>query len=337
MTALVVAMDGGQSSTMCLAADLEGRILGLARSGPIWHLGEPGGPERVRSAVADSLAGALRQAGRSGDDVVQAYLSLTGATGFASEVARELLPQATITATSDALGGLASGTYGEPGVAVVAGTGSVAVAVDEQGATRVGGGWGPTLGDQGSAYGIGLAALRAVAQAADRTGPATVLSTAALEQLGVEAPRALFNLVYTRELDRVGIAALAPLVLRLASGDAVAASIVDEAADALIRLAVSTADGVDLLDEHKRVVLTGGLLQGNPGFADRVRAGVRSHLPSYAIVRPAVRPIVGALALALRACGLDATAILTARLATPEWPPDLLAPHPTASKGHHHD
>ena len=182
---LVVAVDGGQSSTTCLVGDLEGRPLGWARSGPIWHLGEVGGPERVRDAVMGSITAALRHAGRPAGDVRQALLSLTGATGFAASVARELLGGATVTSVSDALGGLASGTFGGPGVAIVVGTGSVAVAVGDDGREEFRGGWGPTLGDQGSAYRIGLSALQAVALAADSTGPETALLPAVSDALGL--------------------------------------------------------------------------------------------------------------------------------------------------------
>ncbi|HBK60965.1 MAG TPA: hypothetical protein DDZ84_09250, partial [Firmicutes bacterium] len=73
----------------------------------------------------------------------------------------------------------------DPGVVVLAGTGSFAVgrgrgsgdAHDRNArgiVTR--GGWGPLLGDEGSAYAIGLAALRAVALDCDGRGERTALS-----------------------------------------------------------------------------------------------------------------------------------------------------------------
>jgi len=321
---LVVAVDGGQSSTTCLVGDLTGRPLGWASSGPIWHLGEVGGPQRVRDAIQGAITGALDRAGRTAADVARAHLSLTGACGFAAEVAGELLGAATITAASDALGGLASGTFGEPGVAIVTGTGSVAVAVDEQGREVCRGGWGPILGDQGSAYQIGLDALRSVALADDRTGPDTALRAAVTAELGIGAPRDLFDLVYTRALDRVGIAALAPLVVDLArTGDSVAGVIVAEAVRALIDLAVAVASAVELSDEHQRVVLAGGVLQGSAEIADAVSTGITERLPHFEVIRPACPPLIGAYALGLRACGVDAVAVLTSRVSAPGWPPEL--------------
>ena len=49
------------------------------------------------------------------------------------------------------------------------------------------GGWGYVLGDEGSGYWIGRAALRAVLREADHRGPATVLTPMLLEHFGVTA------------------------------------------------------------------------------------------------------------------------------------------------------
>ncbi|HEY3547314.1 MAG TPA: BadF/BadG/BcrA/BcrD ATPase family protein [Propionicimonas sp.] len=336
---LVVAVDGGQSSTTCLVGDLEGRPLGWARSGPIWHLGEVGGPERVRHALVGSITGALRNADRPASEVRHAFLSLTGATGFAASMARELLGAATVTSVSDALGALASGTFGGPGVAIVVGTGSVAVAVGDDGREEYRGGWGPTLGDQGSAYRIGLSALQAVALAADGVGPDTALLPAVRDSLSLADPRELFDQVYTGQLDRTRIASLAPLVARFAQmEDPVAATIIAEATTALVRLGATTAAAVELRGEHRRVVLTGGVLLSNQEMGEAVARRLVGELPSFRVIRPLAPPIVGAFALAMRACGIDAASVLPSRLLEPQWPQELISPnHPRAARGNEND
>ena len=64
----------------------------------------------------------------------------------------------------------ACGILETDGVAVVAGTGSSAVAVRD-GRRRVAGGWGALLGDQGSAYDIAMWAIRAAIRSSEETGP----------------------------------------------------------------------------------------------------------------------------------------------------------------------
>ncbi len=57
---------------------------------------------------------------------------------------------------------------GEPGVVIVAGTGAIALAVDEVAARADG--WGTRLGDDGGGYWIGRAGLAAALRAHDGRG-----------------------------------------------------------------------------------------------------------------------------------------------------------------------
>ena len=62
---------------------------------------------------------------------------------------------------------------GGPGILVVAGTGSNAIGRAAGGSLFGAGGWGPVLGDEGSGYWIGLAAIRAALHAQDRAPTST--------------------------------------------------------------------------------------------------------------------------------------------------------------------
>ena len=82
------------------------------------------------------------------------------------------------------------------------------------------------LGDEGSGYWIGRAALRAVLREADRRGPETVLTELLLHHFGVSAPQELIHEVYNKELKPTAIGALATCVQSAFSqGDAVAIGI----------------------------------------------------------------------------------------------------------------
>ena len=322
---VVVGVDGGQSSTKAVVADLAGRPLGWSEGGPIWHVDEPGGLERVRAAITDAVGGALAHAGASAGQVSHAFLALTGSTDAGAAVARALLPHAVVATDSDALAALASGTYGRPGLALVAGTGSVAVAVDADGNQTFRGGWGPTLGDEGSAYWIGLRALRAIARADDGTGPATSLSAAVLGRLQVTHARDLFDRAYDGTLYRGAIAALAPFVIQCAvAGDGVAAGIRRDAVAALLTLVRATAAAANLPADARHVVLSGGLLLHVDELARPLAAAIRNDLPDFTADRPSVPPVVGAVALALRAAGEQSEHLLPALINSPIWPADLL-------------
>ena len=81
---------------------------------------------------------------------------------------------------------LAEGTDNGRGVALIVGTGSVAIGIDQDGNSVTKGGWGHWFGDKGSGFYLGYKALAAVAEASDEIGPETVLSDMVLEALGAD-------------------------------------------------------------------------------------------------------------------------------------------------------
>src|SRR5690554_2491465 len=76
---IAVGVDGGQSSTVCVAVNAQGEVLGTGFGGPSNHITEPGGPERCRKSVHDSVYGALDAAGLSIQDVGFVLCGMTGA------------------------------------------------------------------------------------------------------------------------------------------------------------------------------------------------------------------------------------------------------------------
>lgn len=80
---------------------------------------------------------------------------------------------------NDAICALASGTYGESGIVLIAGTGSISYCYNKKTneLNRVGG-WGYVLGDEGSGYDIGRQALVAIMKSYDGRGKSTQLTEA---------------------------------------------------------------------------------------------------------------------------------------------------------------
>ena len=112
---------------------------------------------------------------------------------------------------------VAAGTPDGWGVGVIAGTGSIAVGRTEDGRTARAGGWGHLLGDEGSAYGVVLDALRLVARRADGREPrppgCDPLTERLCSALGVAAATQIVTTIYAPEFTRASIASLAPVVL----------------------------------------------------------------------------------------------------------------------------
>src|SRR4051812_42434612 len=151
---LLVAVDGGQTSTKALVATPEGRVLARGRGGPSDHFHIEGGVEKNRIAIHGAIGAALAAAGKGPVDVGSVALGLTGAPARGSqnpvvqEIVRELLDPAEIVVVPDYVTNLAGASGGEPGVVLIAGGGAIGFGVTEDGREAIAGGFGFLLGDE---------------------------------------------------------------------------------------------------------------------------------------------------------------------------------------------
>ncbi len=282
---LILGVDGGGSHTLALLARLDGRVIGRGEAGP--SNPQAVGLEPALRAIDAAIGRAFSSAERRRGSVGSACLGLAGVGRPEDErpirewAERERLA-AVMEVTSDILLLLSAGTPDGWGVALVAGTGSIALARSREGRTARAGGWGYILDDAGSGYALALAGLRAVVRAADGRGPATALSERLLAHLGLSRPEELVGAVYRGGLDRAALAALAHVVLDAAdAADPVASEIAQQGASELALMAAGAARPVGLGSDPIPLALAGGLLLGSPGYRRRVllaleRGGLRT-------------------------------------------------------------
>jgi N-acetylglucosamine kinase-like BadF-type ATPase len=117
------------------------------------------------------------------------------------------------------------------GLVVSSGTGSCVLGRNEDGQLAKVGGHEHIVSDEGSAYSLGRAALRAAAAAHDGTGPRTVLLERVLEHYGLTIP-ALGKSLAERRSARATVAGFAPVLLDCGA-DPVARRIIGENAASL--------------------------------------------------------------------------------------------------------
>ena len=162
------------------------------------------------------------------------------------------------------------------GIVLIAGTGSIAVGVTEEGERFRVGGWGPRVGDEGGGFWIGREALQAVARMLDGRGGHTKLirPVAALLRSNPDDLNDLRGKLRKAKLGRC--ASLAQSVLTYAEeGDTVAKQIRAVAVDELSYLVDTlTSD----LDEVPSVVCFGSLLK-NTGFREELFRSLHRVVP----------------------------------------------------------
>jgi N-acetylglucosamine kinase-like BadF-type ATPase len=161
------------------------------------------------------------------------------------------------------------------------------------------------LGDEGSGYWIGRAALRAVLRQADRRGPETVLTELVLKHFGVSAPPELIHEVYNKDLKPTAIGALATCVQSAFSqGDAVAIGILRAAANELEMFALSVARRLELVGQPFVFILSGGIFRAVPWLEQELERRLPVAAPRSWVQLLDREPASGAVALALQeACG----------------------------------
>jgi glucosamine kinase len=185
-----------------------------------------------------------------------------------------------------------------PGIVLIAGTGSVAYA--ENGDTRVRvGGAGYLLGDEGSAFAIGFAAVRALARVFDGRGREDETTALAARAIGATDRESLLGAIYDAPLDVAKIAGLAPSILAFAGkGNRVSTKIVQGAAQELSDLVKATANAAGMIDASPTIVFAGGLLRENSLLSFLLETRVTSDVPGCAIERQREEPVLAALRFA---------------------------------------
>jgi N-acetylglucosamine kinase len=153
----VLGFDGGGTKTECVLMDETGAIVARSRSGASNAVNV--GPQASAAALAAAGTEALRSASQSPSGVVYVVAGISGAgePSARSEIQLNLqscFPNATIVITSDLVLSLAA-TREIPSLVVIAGTGSAVLGRTSPLKLARAGGFGPIIGDAGSANDIG--------------------------------------------------------------------------------------------------------------------------------------------------------------------------------------
>jgi len=162
-----------------------------------------------------------------------------------------------------------------PALLAIGGTGSNAIGCNAAGEWMQVGGRGHVFGDEGSAYAIGVAALRAVAEAEDGLGPETALTETLVRATGGEQPSDLIT--WTGSATKRDLAHLTYTVLETADlGDEVAAACVATQATLLVRQVVALAHKLGVRSDAP-VYGHGGLFEKCPRYRTAFEVALRAH------------------------------------------------------------
>lgn len=289
----VVGVDCGGTKCEVLVASDAGEALGWGRCDV-----RAAGSGRSLAGSGRSLASvrsALREAlkGLACDEVrVVAVASRKARPVFRAVISPK--PSVTYLTETPGFFALAGATSG---LIALAGTGAFVYGRDRAGRHLVLDGLGPLLGDHGGAFQIGLAALRVAARADWHARHRTSLAPALAAALELDPKKpvsaALREFMFVLP-DRGVVADLARVVFAEArAGDAVAARLVRNAADALADTVRDAVDRLEMTAEPYPLIGAGGVIRHGPGYWERLCERVAAFAPRLQPVRLNEPPVVG--------------------------------------------
>jgi len=309
----ILAADLGGTHTRVVIADADGLVLGrgAARAGNPVRVGVEQASRNLRVAASD----ALDAAGRA--EVTAAALGMAGFShpraGAVVSMAMESLclrPRVRLL-TDDRSVAMRAAFDAPPGLLIMAGTGSGALAWGEAGQVARGGA-GPDVGDPGSGHAIGMAALRGLLTGAG-SWASSDLGVRFLDALASAGVSPDASMTWTSSeverlwrTDGVDPSILCPLVLEAAEeGDLLALRIIAEEGDGLTTLAVDAAAAA-ALPRGAPVATVGSVLSEGP-LRDRVLAAVCAESVGLCPGPHVADPVRGAVALAVEALAAGGT------------------------------
>ncbi|MBX3068905.1 MAG: hypothetical protein KF883_00255 [Thermomicrobiales bacterium] len=312
---LLLGIDGGQTATKSLLATTEGEVLATGLGGPSDHFHIDGGVEKNRVAIHGAIESALAAADRPGNDVVAVGLGSTGVPSEGEqnlvivEIIREMLPhldEQRISINPDYKTNLLGASGGQPGVVLIAGGGCISYGITVDSKEGIAGGYGFLIGDQGSAFDIGLRAIDAATKSEDRRGPETALEWTVCEYFGLDRIRLITRVVYAAGFSRDRIARLAPEVVKVAeSGDEVAKGLLAGSAGDAADTALGVIRQLYEPGDRVRVYLTGGVFKAGPLVRGPFDLALHAGWPQAEAAEPRFPPVVGTLIAGAQAAGID--------------------------------
>jgi N-acetylglucosamine kinase-like BadF-type ATPase len=297
-----IGIDGGGTKTDCVVLDGEGAVIGEGRGGPSNPLRS--GYDEALHSIGQAAAEALKDASLRIADITSVCAGLAGA-GRRNVVRRVMVflgqefPHATAYVTTDYEIALEAAVGARPGIVLMAGTGSVAYGRNAAGETARSGGYGPWVGDEGSAFEIGRRAVAAVARSRDLDAPVTLLTEMIPAALDCQDWDDLLQRVM-KNPDDVFPKLFATVADAANSEDSAAKEILFTSAIGLGNLAMIVLRRLKMRDQEFSLVKCGGVFGRSAMLDNLLDSVLASGALRARISRLEISPAVGAARMAAR-------------------------------------
>jgi N-acetylglucosamine kinase-like BadF-type ATPase len=305
VTRYFLGVDGGGSKTAALVVDEKMKRRGAGIAGGSNHLRV--GIEEATRNIERAINTALVEASIAITHIEFAYCGIAGADHPVHrekvvDSLRVFFPKGNFTVDNDARIALTGAIGPDAGIVVISGTGSVAFGRNAKGEEARAGGWGPTIGDEGSGYAIARVGLSAVVRAYDGRSPETKMTDILCKRYNMCHPADLPRVIYAPGTHTDDIAVYCKMVIEAAEDDdTIAKRILDNAGRELAKGAAAVAKRLNMLDAPFPVAYVGGAFNAARFVLDPMREVLGELAPTARLQPPNHTPVEGAAMMAIRA------------------------------------
>jgi len=305
----VIGVDGGGTKTIAALADLKGKILKIAKSGPS-NLRNVG----LKVAVANISEAILKVIEGIGEkEIFSIFIALAAIEEeFKSEkekIKREILKNPKISKVlknpersrrieivSDQIAAFKSGTDEKDGLVLIAGTGSVCHGWKGNHEAKAGG-WG-WANDEGSGFWAGQKGYQAIFKDLDERKERTKITKLLFKEWKLKNKEDFLKKIYSKD-SILQVSLISRIIDKAAKkGDEIAISIMKESAKELALVAISVIKKLNFEKQKFPLVLVGSMFKSKI-VLNTVKREIKKIAPKVEFIFPKEEPVIGAIKLAI--------------------------------------
>lgn len=301
-----LGVDGGGTKTNFMVINEEGKIISFITTGTCHYIQL--GFEKTYQVLKDGINSVCEKAGITISDLNYSFLGLPAygeiihGTRRLEEIVNQIFKTVgRFKCGNDVEAGWAGSLACQPGINLVAGTGTIGYGVDQNGNTARASGWGYFCGDEGSAYWLGKKLIFTFSKEADGRIEKTALYNIVRDNFNLKRDLDFISVLYNdleRKRDR--IAGLAILLYKAAqAGDQKAINIFREAAYEHSLTIKAIISKLDFTREEKILVsYSGGVFNAGSYILKPLKEYLTEEGVKF--VEPLLKPVTGAAFYALQ-------------------------------------
>ncbi|MCI6603310.1 MAG: ATPase [Clostridiales bacterium] len=305
---LYLGIDGGGSKTAFCLAEASGRVLVESSCGSI-HLKQISAQE-FRARVRTELHRLGLEFSR-GRRLKRVFAGIPGYDEYPdlraeADVLMAELFSCPKSCANDCVAGWAGGTACQPGINMVLGTGAIAYGRNAQGKDLRSSGWGPFVGDEGSAYDLGRKLLSIFGKEADGRLPRNAVYRLVREHFKLNTDFDIFIYLEKGAYERAFVAKLSMLLAEAAkAADPAAIQAFQKAGEEAALAILACARKLFTPDESVLVSTSGGVFKAGDLILNPLNAALKQSGWPFSLRPPRLEPLRGAVLMAMCEDGLE--------------------------------